>query len=423
MPKTAFKFRLYPTRAQETLLEDVLSTCREVYNSCLHWRKHDFELSGKSPSYYDQQSALPIWKKSHPELRDAQSQVLQNVCKRVDLAFESYFDRLKDYQTRKEQGCLKIVNDQLEKCPGPPRPKGKESYDSLTYTQASAFTVGEGCITFSKLATLKAVLHRPLLGVMKTATLQRKSGKWFVTISCEVEASPLPESEKTLGIDVGLETFATFSDDTPPIENPRFFRTDQTALAKAQRKFDKVKHKHRSKVRRKAKKAVARIHERIRNRRHDFHHQQARKIVDRYGLITVEKLDVANMAKSPAPKLDGETGIYLPNGHSAKAGLNKSILDAGWYSFRMILKSKAESAGREFMEINPAYTSQDCSQCGYRPPKAERKKLSDRWHSCPNCGFSAHRDKNSAILQEKIGVGLHTVRHRPIEAPAFTTGE
>jgi len=425
MPRTTFKFRLYPTRAQETLLEDVLSACREVYNSCLHWRKHDFELTGKSPSYRDQQDALPIWKKSHPELCNVQSQVLQNVCKRVDLAYEAYFDRLKDYQIRKEQGRLKVVNGQVEKCPGPPRPKGKGSYDSLTYTQASAFTVDphEKCITFSKLATIKTILHRPILGVMKTATIRRQSGKWFVTISCEVEGFPLPTSEKTVGIDVGLETFATFSDDTPSIKNPRFFRTDQKALAKAQRKFDKVKHKHRSKARRKAKKAVTRIHERIRNRRHDFHHQEARKIVDRYGLITVEDLNIKNMSQSPTPKLDAETGIYLPNGHAAKAGLNKSILDAGWYSFRMILKSKAESAGREFLEINAAYTSQDCSHCGYRPPKEERKKLSDRWHTCPKCGFSAHRDKNSAILQDKIGVGLHTARHRPIEAPAFMHGE
>ena len=404
-------------------MEDVLSICREVYNSCLHWRKYDFEINGNSPSDYDQKKALPVWKKSHPELCSVQSQVLQNVCKRVDLAYTSYLDRLKDYQTRKEQGRLKIVDDQVEKCPGPPRPKGKGCYDSITYPQSTTFKMGEGCITFSKLATIKAVLHRPILGAMKTATIRRQSGKWFVTISCEVEASPLPVSEKTVGIDVGLETFATFSDDTPPVDNPRFFRTDRKALAKAQRKFDKVKHKHRSKARRKAKKAVARIHERIRNRRHDFHHQETRKIVNRYGLITVEKLDVSNMSQSPAPKLDTKTGIYLPNGHAAKAGLNKSILDAGWYSFRMILKSKAESAGREFIEVNPAYTSQDCSHCGYRPPKEERKKLSDRWHRCPRCGFEAHRDKNSAILQDKIGVGLHTVRHRPTEAVAFTRTE
>ena len=238
-----------------------------------------------------------------------------------------------------------------------------------------------------------------------------------------VEAQRLPQSPASVGIDVGLENFATFSDDTKPIENPRFFRTEQKALAKAQRKFDKVKHQHRSPKRRKAKKVVARVHERIRNKRHNFHHTQARKIVDRYGIITVEKLNITTMSKSPAPQQDELTGVYLPNGHAAKAGLNQSILDAGWYSFRIILKSKAESAGREFYEINPAYTSQDCAQCGYRPPPEERKKLSDRWHDCPQCGYSVHRDKNSAVLQDKIGMGLHTVRHRPIEAPAFTPGE
>ena len=423
MPQTAVKFRLYPTRAQETLLEETFSTCREVYNSFLHWRKYDYEVQGASPSYYTQKKALPVWKESYPELSDVHSQVLQNVCKRVDLAYQSYFDRLADYQRREAQGRLKITSGEVEKCPGPPRPKGKGVYDSITYAQASSFTVGEDSLSFSKLATIKAILHREIPGTPKTCTLRRQSGKWFATISCEVEQVLLPFSEKSVGLDVGLETFATFSDDTPSIENPRFFRTDQKALAKANRKFDEVKHKHRSRPRRKARKAVGRLHERIRNRRHNFHHQEARKIVDVYGIITVEDLNIANMSKSPAPKRDAETGKYLPNGHAAKAGLNKSILDAGWYSFRMILKSKAESAGREFYEINPAYTSQDCANCGHRPPKEERKKLSDRWHKCPKCGYSVHRDKNSAVLQDKIGVGLHTVRHRPIEAPAFTPGE
>jgi putative transposase len=421
--RRAYKFRLYPTPAQETLLEQTLETCREVYNSFLHWRKYDYEVHGASPSFYDQKKALPLWKENHPELSSVHSQVLQNVCKRVDLAYQAYFDRLADYQLRAKQGRLKIIHNELEKCPGPPRSKGRGSYDSITYPQAEGFTLGEGCITFSKLATIKAVLHRALAGVMKTATIGRQSGKWFVTFSCMEEAEPLPNSEASVGIDVGLENFATFSDDTEPIENPRFFRTEQKALAKAQRKLDQIKHKHRSPSRRKAKQVVARVHERIRNKRHNFHHQEARKIVNRYGIITVEKLNIANLTKSPAPKQDERTGTYLPNGHAAKAGLNRSILDAGWYSFRRILKSKAESAGREIYEINPAYTSQDCARCGYRPPPEERKQLSDRWHECPQCGYSVPRDKNSAILQDKIGMGLHTVRRRAVEAPAFTPGE
>jgi putative transposase len=304
-----------------------------------------------------------------------------------------------------------------------PRPKGRGSYDSLTYPQAGGVTVGENSLCFSKLATIQAIIHREIPGVMKTATIRRQSGKWFVTLSCEVQAKPLPECMASVGVDVGLENFATFSDDTPPIENPRFFKTEQKALAKAQRKFDKVKHQHRTPQRRKAKKVVTRVHERIRNKRHNFHHTQARKIVNRCGIITVEKLNISHMSKSPAPKQDEITGAYLPNGHAAKAGLNKAILDAGWYSFRRILKSKAESAGREVYEINPAFTSQDCAKCGYRPPKEERKQLSDRWHECPQCGYSVHRDKNSAVLQDKIGMGLHTVRRRAVEAPAFTRGE
>jgi len=313
----------------------MLDTCREVYNSCLHWRKHDYELLGTSLTNQDQQNALPIWKQSHPELCCVHSLVLQNVCRRVDLAYQAYFERLHDYKLCKEQGRLKVVNSVVEKCPGPPRSKGRGCYDSLTYTQSTTFRVGEKSIRFSKIGDIKAVIHRPIPGVMKTATIRA----------------------------------------------------------------------------------------RIRNRRHNFHHQEARMIVDRYGVITVEKLNVSNLSKAPAPKQDQETGNYLPNGHAAKAGLNKSILDAGWSSFRMLLKSKAESAGREFYEVDPAYTSQDCARCDYRPPPEERKTLSDRWHACPKCGYSVHRDKNSAVLIDKIGVGLHTVRQRPIEAPPFTAGE
>src|SRR5579863_208746 len=141
--RKAYKFRLYPIRSQETLLTEILETCCEVYNAFLHWRRYDYDLYKTSPSYLDQKKALPLWKQDHPELREIHSQVLQNVCKRVDLAYESYFDRLADYQLRKEQGRLKIVNNELEKCLGPPRPKGRGSYDSLTYPQAGGFTVGE----------------------------------------------------------------------------------------------------------------------------------------------------------------------------------------------------------------------------------------------------------------------------------------
>lgn len=118
-------------------------------------------------------------------------------------------------------------------------------------------------------------------------------------------------------------------------------------------------------------------------------------------MIAVEKLAVRNMSKSPAPKQDAETGDYLPNGASQKAGLNKSILDAAWSQFRSILTTKAESACREVVAVRPAYTSQRCSGCGYTAPKT----LKERWHLCPMCGTSLDRDTNAAVNILALALG------------------
>ena len=288
--------------------------------------------------------------------------------------------------------------------PGFPRVKG-EGYDSFTYPQAG-WQVHEQSVYLSKIGTVKAILHRPVEGKVKTCTVRRQGDKWFVCFAVEVETEPLPTSDEQVGIDVGLNQFAALSNGEF-IENPRFFRKDEKALAKAQRKLSN--QKRGSKERRKAKKVVRRIHERVGNRRHNFVHQAARKIVNRFGLIAVEKLKVKNMSRSPAPKQDMETGEYLPNGASQKAGLNKSIMDAAWSMFRSVLTSKAESAGRVVVNVNPAWTSQDCSGCGYRA----KKRLSERWHYCPNCGLSLDRDTNAALNILKIGMGQHTVSGIP----------
>ena len=387
MHTMTFKYRLYPTRSQERKLQAALDVCRGLYNSFLHDRKFRYEVEGKAPSQYEQEKKIAQWKATHPELSTVHAHLLQNVAVRIQRAFDAYVRRLQDYQLRKQAERL----NKNEKCPEPPRKKGRGVYDSLTWKEyGNGNRVEEGGVFLSKVGTLKAIIHRPLCGTPKTMTVKRQSGKWFVMVSCEVQEEPLPVSLDEVGIDVGLEKFAAFSTGEF-IANPRFFRTDEKQLKKAQRRFEKVKHKHRSNKRRKAKKAVTRIHERIRNRRHDFHHQEARKIVNRFGLIAVEALDVSNMSASPSPKMDEETGQFLPNGHAAKAGLNKSILDAGWYNFRQIVSSKAASAGRIYVEVDPAYTSQDCCGCGYRA----KKRLWQRWHACPVCGLSIDRDTNA----------------------------
>ena len=323
------------------------------------------------------------YKKNFPELTKIHSQVLQNVAVRVELAFQSFFRRVKAGET-----------------PGFPRTKS-ESYDSFTYPQ-TGFSVGDDSIKISKVGVIKAKIHRELQGKIKTCTIRRNADKWYACFSCETEFEPLPKTDTKVGIDVGLEKFASLSDGTY-IDNPRYFRRDERALAKAQRKLAKLSR--RSKQQKKSQKVVSKIHSRIKNRRHDFVHQASRKIVNAFGVIAVEKLNIKNMSASPKPKMD-EDGTYLPNGASQKAGLNKSICDAAWSMFRFALSYKAENAGREVIEINPAYTSQDCSGCGYRA----KKTLKERWHFCPICSLSLDRDHNAAVNILQSAVGIHSVR-------------
>lgn len=353
---------MFPTREQTRRLDDTLETCRLVYNSLVNDRVFQYETAKQSPSRYEQQKMFPKWSKDFPEVKAVHSQVLQNVAVRVDLAFRAFFQRVKGGRT-----------------PGFPRMKGKGQYDSLTYPQ-SGFKIGESSVWLSlsgRQTQVKAKLHRPVIGKVKTCTVRKYGSKWFVCFSVEQEANPLPPRAEAIGLDAGLNSFLALSNGEF-VDNPRFFRKDEKALAKAGRR--QAKTKKRSRERKKANKVLSRIHERIRNRRHDFVHQTARKIVNRYGVIAVEKLNVKNMLGNHC--------------------LAKSISDAAWSMFRIVLTSKAESADREVIAVNPAYTSQDCSVCGYRPDGLEgrtKKKLSDRWHFCPNCSASLDRDTNAAI--------------------------
>src|SRR5260221_7475903 len=203
MHRKTFKFRLYPTAAQETALRATLETCRGLYNSLLHERKHDYEENGKSPSCGEQQKHLPVWKQTHPELEAVFSQVLQNVAVRVDLAFEAFFRRVEAGQE-----------------PGYPRFKGRGQYDSLTYPQLG-FKIGEQAVYLSKIGTVKAVLHRAITGQVKTCTVRRQGEKWFVCFCVEIEPEPLPDSTEQVGIDVGLLGFATRANGEF-IASPRF---------------------------------------------------------------------------------------------------------------------------------------------------------------------------------------------------------
>ena len=180
---------------------------------------------------------------------------------------------------------------------------------------------------------------------------------------------------------MGIENWAYFSDGNV-IKNPRFFKKEERALAKAQRKLSSLEH--RTPARRKQRKVVAKIHERVRNKRSDFCHKASRAIVNTYQYICVEELEIKKMVEGS------------PLGHR----MSKNIADASWEQFCRFLSYKAEEAGRKIGFVNPAYTSQNCSRCGHR----EKKKLSQREHCCSSCGYRAHRDLNAA--ENILALGL-----------------
>ncbi len=359
-----FQYRIYPTKKQLTKLIETLEECRWLYNHLLGKRKDTYEQTGKGLTLYQQINTFPILKQERSSLSEVHSQVLQNVAVRVDLAMKAFFRRCKAGED-----------------PGYPRFKGKGRNDSFTFPQSGFSLTHDKCVCLSKIGSIKMVYHRPIKGKIKTCTIQRSStSKWYVSFSVEYEPERLPEVPTQVGIDVGLKTFAMLSDGTE-IENPHFFRKEEKALAKIQHKHSKLANG--TPERRKHRKAVARVHERIAWRRENFTHQASRKIVNSYGVICVEDLQVNRMTHNHC--------------------LAKSITDASWSAFFAQLTAKAEEAGRQFVKVNPAYTSQTCSQCGHR----QKMPLDVRVFACPCCHVQLNRDLNAALNIR--AVGLHSL--------------
>ena len=350
----------------------------------------------KSLGYTQQAAELAEIKAAYPAYQDIYSQVLQDVLRRLDKAFVAFFRRLKNGEK-----------------PGYPRFQGEGRYDSFTYPQSGCALTGE-VLTLSKIGGIKVRLHRPMVGQVKTVTIKRDVNHWYVTFSCEVEEEPLPPCEEAVGLDLGLLHFATLSTGET-IENPRLYRKGLKRLKGLQQAKDRKKRgSHR---RKKAAIALAKAQRRVRNQRRDFQHKAAHALVNRFGLIVFEDLKITNMSKALDPKPDPEhEGQYLPNGAAAKAGLNTSILDAGWGHFQALCAAKAESAGRQVVFVNPYHTSQLCSGCGRLVPKT----LDQRWHSC-ECGTELDRDHNSAKIILFRGEASGPQGYGFVEAPSFSS--
>jgi putative transposase len=360
--RKSFKYRLYPSKAHVEALTGQLRGACNLYNQSLEERITAWKNEGKSLNYYDQANRLKQLR-ADGLVGVSNFSCCQDVLRRLNKTFSAFFSRIKKGQK-----------------PGFPRFKPNQRYDTLTFP-----SYGDGCKLIDKLAYIQGVgkikvkLHRPVEGKIKTVSIKREAGRWFAIFSVECEPIPLPISTETVGIDVGLTSFATFDDGTT-VDNPRFTKEAERKLRVANRRL--ARRKKGSNRRRKAVQILQRQYAHIQNQRSNFHHNVSRSIVNRYGFIAVEDLNIKGLAGGM---------------------LAKSVHDAGWGSFLNMLAYKAESAGREFVKVDPRGTSQTCL-CGAKVPK----KLWDRWHSCSVCGLERARDHVSAQLILRLGLSLRS---------------
>jgi putative transposase len=307
-----------------------------------------------------------------------------------------------------EQGVRRVlppIKGQPES--GYPRFKGAGRFDSVEWPKD-----GDGARWLSEtkrvylqgIGQVKVEMHREVQGRVKTIQIKRQGRRWMLVLSCDdVPSNPLPATGRQAGIDVGIVSFATTSDGRH-IDNPRWDRTAADKLTAAQQRLARANRRSKSRTRR--REMVAARHRKIANRRKDFHHKQARALVDSYDLVVVEDLRIANMVRRATPVPDPDnTGQFLPNGAAAKTGLSRSINDAGWGRFVSILRAKAEDAGRTWIEVDPRHTSDGCENCGYA---AAENRVTQAEFACQRCSHRTAANEHAARNILRAGLARHT---------------
>ena len=333
----------------------MLGLCRALYNMGLEQRITAWQRGRVSVSRFQQEAELKDIREAFPDHASIHSHVLQDVLARLDKTYQAYFRRVKAGEKA-----------------GFPRYQGRDRWHSFTYKEfGNGATLENGFLVLSKIGRIAVRWSRPIEGTPKTVTVSKEADGWYVCFSCaDVPVQPLPTTDQETGIDLGIEAFATLSDGAH-IFSPGWYRKAERMLKMAHRRV--TRRKKGSHRRRNAVALLAKAHQKVRRQRVDFHHKTALALVRENDSIYHEELQTANMVR---------------NHHLAK-----SIQDAGWSQFLTILSYKAACAGRSVVAVPPAYTSQACSGCGVLVSKG----LSVRWHSCPDCGASLHRDHNAAL--------------------------
>jgi putative transposase len=352
--KRAYKFRAYPTRPQEARAERLLADHCDLYNAALEERREAWRMLQINIPYGIQSAQLKEIRGGdrHGQGRHSFT-AQQQTLRRLNAVFQAFYDRCQAGQQ-----------------PGYPRFKPYRRFDQVRFVNGDGAkwqpSIGDGWAraSFQAVGAVKVRQHRPVQGTVKTLQLKREHRRWYVIVVAEFAPAPTPVAGRQIGVDLGVARFLTTSDGEI-IANPKFLTASAALITSLQRR--KAHTRPGSGNRKRLRRQMAREWRKVGNRRRDFHHKTARALVDTYGTIALERLKTANMIRRPKPRPDpAQVGAYLPNGAAAKAGLNRSVLDAGWAQFTTILAGKAEEAGRRVIWVNPAGTSTGCHQCGER---------------------------------------------------------
>ncbi|MFD8006280.1 RNA-guided endonuclease InsQ/TnpB family protein [Streptomyces mirabilis] len=388
----AYKFLMRPTQGQQGALAEMLRDHCSLYNGALQERRDAYRHASKTTVRYGQQSAqLKDIRAFDPECQGRWSfSSQQATLRRLDKAFAAFFRRVK-------------AGDK----PGYPRFRSGKRFDTVDFPKD-----GDGCrwdstphdpvtrVRLQGVGHVKVHQHRPVAGKVKTISVKREGRRWYVILTADqAQPEPLPATGSVVGVDMGIANFLADSNGEF-VPNPRHGAKASAKLEAAQQALSRCKRG--SKRRRKAVDTVARLHRKVRRQRLDHAHKTALDLVREHDFVAHEDLKIRNMNRAPAPKPDpNQPGSFLPNGASAKAGLNRSIADAGWGVFLAILAAKAEGAGRQVMAVDPRNTSRTCPEC--RHVSAENRPTQEKFH-CVSCDHTAHADTVGAINVLRAGL-------------------
>lgn len=361
----AYKFELRPDGAQRRLMRGFAGSCRYVYNRALALQKERYERGEKKLGYAGLCKELTAWRREAMWLTAAHSQILQQALKDLERAYRNFFDKRAAF----------------------PRFKKKGRRDSFRFPQGTKLDQSHDRIYLPKLGWVRYRNSRAVPGEVCNVTVSASAGRWFISVQTERQEGPsVSHATSAVGIDMGVVRFATLSDGTvyEPLQS---FKRHQRRLGHYQRMM--CRRSKSGKNWQEARRKVQKIHARIGNCRRDYLHNVTTTISKNNAMVCIEDLQVRNMSKSAAGSL-ASPGRNV----RAKSGLNRSILDQGWFEFRRQLQYKLAWNGGALIVVSPHHTSRQCPECGHTDA-ANRK--TQRQFRCVECGFSGNADLVGAI--------------------------